>query len=220
MSASDPTARPRNPLLAALGRTLEAVLERALRADPDTRTAIAALEGRAVVVDLAGPARLAAPALRVVVADGRLRVGPADAGESALRVAATPGTLLGLALGRDRDALPPGRVEIAGDAELARRLERIASAWSPDIDAAFARVFGDVAGVAVARAFRGAFAWSRDAARSLARDGADYLVEERGDVVSRAELDQFCEDVDELRERADRLAARIARLPTARGRGA
>jgi len=68
----------------------------------------------------------------------------------------------------------------------------------------------------IARAFRGAFAWSRKSAASLARDTAEFLTEEGRDLVARAELDTFLDDVDAVRERADRLAARVGRL-VARG---
>ena len=179
MSASLPASRRPNPLLAVLGRMLESVLNRAIDLDPDTRARLDALDGRAVTLDLAGSSGRMAPALRIVVGAGRLQVGPAFEGDSALRVSATPGSLIGLALARGRDGgLPPGRVSIAGDAELARRLEQLASRFAPDIDAAFARAFGDVAGFRIARAFRGAFAWSRTSAQSLARDTAEFLTEE------------------------------------------
>jgi ubiquinone biosynthesis protein UbiJ len=208
-----PSARAPNPLLGALGRALEAVLNRVIDLDPDTRGRLSALEGRAVTLDLAGVSGRSAPALRIVVEHDRLRVGPAFAGDSALRVAATPSSLLALAFARGRDdALPPGRVEIAGDAELARRLEQVATRFAPDIDAAFARVFGDVAGFQIARAFRGAFAFTRRSAKALAQDAAEFLTEEGRDLVARAELDTFLDEVDALRERADRLEARVRRL--------
>ncbi|NCT69055.1 MAG: sterol-binding protein [Rhodanobacteraceae bacterium] len=202
-------ARAPNPVLAALGRTLETVLNRALALDADTRARVAALDGRAVTLELRRPAL----ALRIAVAGERLEVGPAFAADSALRVSATPASLLALALARGDDAAPPsGGVEIAGDAELARRLEQLVRRFEPDIEEAFARVFGDVAGVALARALRRALAWSRDSARALAADTAEYLTMESGDLVAKAELDEFLDEVDLLRERADRLEARLRRL--------
>lgn len=213
MSASPAPSRRPNPVLAVLGRALESALNRALALDPDTRARLAALDGRAVTLDFAGGSGRPAPALRLVVDGERLCVGPAFDGESALRVAATPASLLALAFARGRaDALAPGRVQIAGDAELARRLEQIANRFAPDVDEAFARAFGDIAGPRIARTFRAAFAWSRDSAKSLARDAAEFLTEEGRDLVARAELEQFLDDVDAVRERTDRLAARVERL--------
>lgn len=198
------------PLFAALGRLLETALNRAVDLDADTRTRLHALDGRAVTLDLGA----VAPAVRVRVDGERLRVGPAFEGDSALRVASTPGALLALALRRD-DGVPAGKVQIAGDADLARRLEQVATRFSPDFDAAFTSTFGDVLGFQIARAVRGALRTARGAATSFARDAAEFLSEEGRDLVPRAELDAFLDEVDDVRERSDRLAARIERLARA-----
>ena len=77
------TSRPPHPVLALLGRSLERVLARVLALDPDTLERLAAFEGRAVTLDFGGPERRALPAMRIGVEQGRLRVGPASAGDSA-----------------------------------------------------------------------------------------------------------------------------------------
>lgn len=207
--SSAPAARRPNPLLSFLGRALEAALNRIVALDPDTQARIGALDGRAITLDFKG----ALPAMRIAVAGNRLGIGPAFVGESALRVAATPSGLLSLALARGKDgALPPGSVEIAGDAELARRLEQLATRFAPDFDEAFAHVFGDVVGFQIARAIRGGLAWSRASAKAFAQDAAEFLTEEGRDLVAKAELESFLDDVDILRERADRLEARVNRV--------
>lgn len=212
--AASGAARAPNPILAVLGRALEAALNRLVDLDPETKARLGALDGRTLTIDFKG----AAPSLRLAIDDMRLRVGPAFEGVSALRVAATPGALLALALARGADgASTPGRIEISGDAELARRLEQIASRFAPDFDEAFARAFGDLLGFQVARALRGALAWSRASAGALARDAAEFLSEEGCDLVARAELEQFLDDVDVARERADRLDARVRRLTAQTG---
>src|SRR6185312_8174593 len=139
MSARPDSAAPRsaNPVLAVLGRALEAALDRAIDLDPDTRASLRALDGRALTVEF----RDTPLAMRIAVVGDRLAIGPAFDGDSALRVTTTPSALIGLALARGRDgAIAPGRIDIAGDAELARRIERIATKFEPDFDEAFARV--------------------------------------------------------------------------------
>jgi ubiquinone biosynthesis protein UbiJ len=207
--SSNPEGHDRspNPLLALAGRALEAAFARMLELDPESRTRIAALDGRAVTVVLRGTPL----AMRIAVDGERLAVGPAFEADSNLSVRATPGAFLAMLFARGGD-LPPGKVEIAGDAELARRLERIASAFAPDFDEAFARVFGDVAGFQIARALRRALAWGRESAHSFARDSAEFLTEEGRDVVGGPEIEEFLDDVDALRERGDRLEARVRRL--------
>jgi ubiquinone biosynthesis protein UbiJ len=211
MSDASTVAAPRapNPLLSVLGRALEVALDRVLDLDPETRAELRALDGRALTFEF----RNTPLAMRIAVNGDRLAIGPAFEGASALRVAATPAALLGLALARGREgAVTPGMVEIAGDADLARRLERIASRFAPDFDEAFVRIFGDVAGFQIARGLRRAFAGLRDSGKAFARDAAEFLTEEGRDLVAKAEVETFLDDVDALRERADRLDARVRRL--------
>ncbi len=204
------------------GRTLEAALNRALALDEDTRAALRPLDGRRIAIRLAAPAGDRAPlALQVKVAGERLSVGPVDAGEADLSVRSTLGGLLsqlpaliGMA-SRSDQAPPVGRMRIEGDAELARRLQKLAAGFDPDWQRPFASVFGDVLGVQVANAFAAALRQARVAAGEGAEAMAEYLTEESRDVVPRAELDAFHDDVDTLRDDAERLAARIARLRTA-----
>lgn len=206
------TASPRapRPLFSALGRLLESALDRVIGLDADTRERLRALDGRAVVLDFGATA----PSLRLHVDGDRLRVGSAFEGDSALRLATTPGSLLSLVLRRG-ESLPAGKVQIAGDAELARRLEQIATRFAPDFDAAFASAFGDVLGFQITRAVRGALRTTRGAATSLLRDTAEFLGEEGRDLVPRAELDAFLDDVDDVRERGERIKARFERLARA-----
>ncbi len=211
------TPRTPNPLLSLLGRLLQAALNRALALDPDTRSQLRRLDGRALSVEFKDTPL----ALRLAVRGETLEVGPAFVGDSALRVAATPGSLVAMLLRRGDDAaLAPGKVEIAGDAELARRLEKIASGYRPDFEEAFTRVFGDVLGVKIAQGFAAGLRYARERGEALMRDGADYLREESRDLIAPGEMDEFLDDVDALRERGERLEARIARLAAAAGKRA
>lgn len=211
-----PEPRMPNPLLARLGRALTAVLERALELDPQMRGQLAAIEGRRIGIELRGTGL----ALAIEARGGSLQVGPHWAQPSNLNVRAAPASLLAFALRRDADApQPPGKVEISGDADLARRLEKLFRNYRPDIEEAFAKTFGDVLGVPLARAVERAFTWTRESAVALAQDGAEFLREESRDLIAPAEMEQFLDDVDALRERGDRLQARVQAV-TARSRGA
>ena len=197
------------------GRALESALNRALALDPDTRAALAPLHGRSVELTLASPPL----ALRLSVDGERLAVGPVDAGNAPdLGVRATLGGLLGqLPMFRRDDAPGVGRMHVSGDAELARRLQRLAERFDPDWQQPFATVFGEVLGVQVANLVASGLRQARDGSRELAEAAAEYVTEESRDVVARAELDAFHDDVDILRDDAERLLARVARLRTAAG---
>ena len=204
------------------GRALEAALNRAVALDPDTRDALQPLNGRSVVLAL--DAAESPLAMRLLVEGDRLRVGPVNAEQTPdLAVRSTLGgvlsfgmqTLLPKLLGKrddDEAAVPVGRMRIEGDAELARRLQRLAERFDPDWQQPFTAVFGDVLGVQIANGVAAALRQARVGGQKFAETAAEYLTEESRDVVPRAELDAFHDDVDTLRDDAERLAARIARL--------
>jgi ubiquinone biosynthesis protein UbiJ len=219
---SQPMAEDRqpNPLLAALGRALEAALNRGVALDADMRDQLAGLEGRRIGIELRG----ANLALAISVRDGRLQVGPHWEAPGDLNLHASPGSLLAFALRRGDDdgtsmGSKAGKVEISGDAELARRVEKLLRGFRPDIEEAFARTFGDVLGVPLARALHSAFAWSRESAQSFAADSAAFLRDDTRDLVAPAEVDALLDGIDALRERADRLAARVQRVTDKFGGG-
>lgn len=208
------------------GRALETALNRAVDLDPDTREGLRPLDGRSVALALAPSAgTTAAPlALRLTVEGERLRVGPVDPEATPdLAVRSTFGgvvsfgmrnvlpRLLGTAAD-EAEGPPVGAMRIEGDAELARRLQRLAERFDPDWQRPFAQVFGDVLGVQIANAIAAALRQARVGGRKLAETAAEYVTEESRDVVPKAELDAFHDDVDALRDDAARLAARIARL--------
>lgn len=196
-----------SPLLAIFGSVLEEVLNRLIALDEATAERIRALEGRALEATWAGPDLKA----RLWVEGGRLRVGPA-AGEPDLGVRATLAGLVNFALGeRNGGSLQGGRIQMSGDAELARRLSQLAEKYAPDFEAAFSRALGDTVGPQVARGLAAALAWARESGSTLAEDAADFVREESRDGVASEEFEDFAAEVERARDDADRLAARLAR---------
>lgn len=202
------------------GRALEAALDRMLALDPEARASLRALDGRRVALKIESPPL----ALEVRVDGESLRVGPVDGErEPDLGVRGTLAGLLGQlppplgSLFRRDDAPPVGKLRIEGDADLARRLQQLARDFDPDWQQPFAAVFGDVVGVQVANALATALKQARAFVSDGAQVAAEYVTEESRDVVPKAELAAFHDDVDALRDDVERLAARIARLPRAGG---
>jgi len=206
---------PFDSLKPLAGRALEAALNRALALDPDTREALKALDGRKIALSLEAPAL----ALQIGVAGDRLQIGPVDAAaEPDLAVRSTLGGLLGQLpafMGnapRKDNAAPVGRVRVSGDAELARRLQTLVDRFDPDWRQPFVAVFGEIIGVQIANAARGALRQLRSVSGNLAQNAAEFVTEESRDVVGRAELNAFHDDVDALRDDMERLQAKVDRL--------
>lgn len=206
-----PTPSPLDALKPIAGRALESALNRLLELDPDTRAGLAGLEGKHLELAMQAPP----VALSVRVLQGRLKVGPPDSTKEAdLGLSATLGGLLSqLPFARAAGGPPVGKLRVNGDAELARTLQKLAQGFDPDWDKPFAQALGPIIGPQVARVFREGLRGAGQLAGNLARDAAEYVTEESRDVVARGELEAFHDDVDALRDRAERLIARVARLP-------
>ena len=231
--SADPPRSPLDALKPLAGRALQTALNRIIELDPDAQSALRALDGRRVQLTLDAPAL----ALQLTLREGRFEVGPVVAPahpapatfahpRAAPRDAndepdlAVRSTLAGLlsqlpflkSQAAQGNTARTGKLRIAGDAELARQLQRLAENFDPDWTKPFADIFGDVIGVQIANALRGALRFGRDSAGKFARNSAEYLTEESRDVPARDELDAFHDDVDALRDRVERLAAKVAAL--------
>ncbi len=207
------SASPLKLIKPLAGRALETALNRALALDPDTRAALAPLDGQCIALTLESPPL----AIQIGVAGQRLTVGPVDAArEPDLAVRSTLGGVLAqlpfMANARRSGSPPGGRVKVSGDAELARRLQQLATRFDPDWEQPFVSVFGEVLGVQVAQTLRATLMQASRSAKDLAQTAAEYVTEESRDVVPRAELEAFHDDVDAIRDDVERLAARVARL--------
>jgi ubiquinone biosynthesis accessory factor UbiJ len=207
------TTEPKTSLFDALkplaGRALELALNRLLSLDSDTQASLESLDGKRISLHLESPTM----AMEISVANTQLKVGPAQNEEADLGVRSNlSGVLSQLPFFRNSQHSPSGKVRIQGDAELAQRLQKLAQTFDPDWEKPFIDVFGVIIGVQVAKAAREAFQQTRHVAKKFAHDSADFLTEESRDVVSSAEIDAFNDDVDDLRDRAERLMAKLAKL--------
>ncbi len=206
---------PLDALKPLAGRALEIAINRLVALDPDTRAAVARLDGKRIELALEAPAL----ALSLRVRGDKLEVGPPDAEpDPDLGLRATLGGLLSqLPFARRDGHAPVGKLRINGDAELARTLQQLAQRFDPDWDKPFSQALGPILGPQVARVLREGFQAGGKFARNVARDAADYVTEESRDVVAKDELAAFHDDVDSLRDRAERLIARVTRLDSTPG---
>jgi ubiquinone biosynthesis protein UbiJ len=147
---------------------------------------------------------------------GRVSIAPQHDGTADASLSGTPIALMALAGPRAEGALRGGGVRIEGDAEVAQKFRELLEQAQPDFEEELSRVMGDVAARQVANFARGILAWGRKAGGSLAVNVAEYLQEEGRDLPTRTEVEEFLASVDRLRDDADRLEARLARLESRR----
>jgi ubiquinone biosynthesis protein UbiJ len=109
----------------------------------------------------------------------------------------------------------PGRgagAVVSGDAEIANSYRELLALARPDFEEELSRLIGDVAARALSQFALKTVEWARGARRTAGENIAEYLQEESRDLVNKPELEEFLHGVDTLRETADRVDARIARL--------
>jgi len=200
------------------------VLNRSIEASGQAAILAGRLEGTALQVDVEGIARI-----RACVFRGRLALfasgdaAPFDAGSAG--VAADPaadatitGSLPALLQlfrgGVQREAGAPGRAraEIRGDAETANLYRELLVLARPDPEEELSRWIGDFPARRLSQFAERALGFARHARRTVGENIAEYLQEEGRDLVNKTELDEFLLGVDELRETADRIDARLGRL--------
>lgn len=195
--------RPSEAMLAGgLSRAFKQLLEYDLRA----RERLSRMDGLVLGVVIAGPDLR----FRLAVKNEALEALPGPGDDSGATITATPGAFLALAASGGN--LSVGQFKVEGDADTARRFQEFFGDLDPDWEEALTRVFGDVIGFQASRAVRGGLAWMRQAGISLAENVSEYLREESRQLVTRPELEEFLDQVDELRDDLARLEARVKRL--------
>jgi ubiquinone biosynthesis protein UbiJ len=192
---------------------LEEVLNRNVAGSRRAQELTRKLDGRALELEFQGtPIRIYLEAR-----EGRLTLAERREAAADARLSGTPLSLLALAGPGAEGWLRSGSVRIEGDADIAQSFQELLEQTRPDFEEELSRAIGDVAARRVANLAREVLSFGRRATDSLGTSAAEYLQEEGRDLPVRLEVEEFLKDVDRLRDDADRLEARIARMEKAIG---
>ena len=116
-----------------------------------------------------------------------------------------------MAAGSGEAEIRAGGIELVGRAETAQQFHRLMAFAKPDLEEELSGIVGDAAAHGIGDIARNIGRWSRDAGKTARQNITEYLQEESRAVPSRYEFDKFTQQVGELRDDIERLAARIAR---------
>ena len=201
------------PATAAWLASAEALLNRSIDASAQAAELARRLQGTSLQIDIEGVTRLRASAHQ-----GRLAL---LAGDDSPADAAISGSVTALwQLFKGGANRQPGRVaaKVRGDAQIANLYRELFTLARPDPEEELSRWIGDVPARHLSRIAERALELARHARRTAGENIAEYLQEEGRDLVNKTELEEFLRGVDEVRETADRIEARLERLE-ARGNG-
>ena len=193
------------PATAAWLASAEALLNRCIDASTQAQVLARRLQGTSLQIDVHGIASIRASAFR-----GRLamRAGEEDSGPDATIVGSLPALLQLARIGASGAA----GTQIRGDAEIANLYRELFILARPDPEEELSRWIGDLPARHLSEWARRALHMARHARRMAGENIAEYLQEESRALVNKTELGEFLRGVDELRETADRIEARLGHL--------
>lgn len=190
----------------ALSAAVESAINRYLSLDPDAMQRFSGLEGKIICIDMSG---LNISLYLFPSSDGFLVLNEFD-GEADATISGSPVSLAKLGLAKDtRDVLFDGEVSISGDTRLANQFNRMLGMVNIDWEDLLSRTVGDIVAHKAGNTVKNFAGWFRRATQSVCLDSGEYLQEEVKLSPSNAELRKYIEQVDDLRDATERLAARL-----------
>jgi len=151
--------------------------------------------------------------VRAAVQNGHLALLAGEAAPADAVISGSARALFALLQGaRPAAAEQRPALSIRGDAEIANLYRQLFLTARPDPEEELSRWIGDAPARSVSRLAGGAIAWARRTRRVLGENIAEYLREESRDLVARPEVEEFLHGVDQVRETADRVEARLKAL--------
>ncbi len=189
--------------------SLEAAMNKALRSDPVTCSALATLEGRIIQI-LAEDLN---QSVYILPFDQGAQLQAYLEGDADVTLSGSSTRLLQLLTSDDKaEHFFGNSISIQGDASLANRFQAVLADMQIDWEALLADAVGDLPAHQIASFGRSQLTFLQQATRSMKANLQEYIQEEIAALPTQPETEHFLQQVDELRERSDRLAARIQRL--------
>jgi len=165
-------AEYQTPLPGMLALALETAINQVLQLDKESPARVKKLDGRLLQLDIEGLNITLFFTFKYGVVHVRLN---ADATPDTT-ISGTPVALFSMAEPEGVDwGLPDSKVQINGDASLARDLERIFSKLEPDWEGPLTGMLGDTAGYHAAQGIRGGVETARETARAAGKILSEFM---------------------------------------------
>jgi len=205
----------KTPLPGILAAMLETAINRLLDLDENTPARLQRLEGRMLRLDLEG----VGISLFFAFNNRQVEVGTTSGDEPDTVISGSPAALFSMAIPEEAGqwGTPESRVNISGDANLARDLERLFSRLDPDWESRLSMIFGDVWGHQVAAGLRASAEQVRESAGNAGEMISEFLQREKGPLLHPEEINEFSDAVDETSDAVDHLETRLDELEESLG---
>jgi ubiquinone biosynthesis protein UbiJ len=105
-----------------------------------------------------------------------------------------------------------GEVKIEGDMHTGQKFQELFTKLDINLEQQLARFTGELVAHNISQLFRAGKEWGKESTETFRLNAAEFLQEETRDLPAKAEMDIFCQKVDDLRTDFDRLQSRMVRL--------
>jgi len=185
----------------------ENIINKSLHYDPATKIALSSISGKVLSLNISAPQIKIA----ILIQDSAIRLMSHWDGEVDTQL---NGSLLALAQIANTPVhnLKDTGVTAMGDLQLLAKLQQIINKLDIDWEEMLSQLFGDIVGHQTANLFRHKIKWTKDRTATAQRLAGEFVTEELGAIPSKIELEDFYQQVDELRLAVDRLSARFNNL--------
>tara|TARA_R110000782_G_scaffold268527_1_gene365078 strand:- start:2212 stop:2856 length:645 start_codon:yes stop_codon:yes gene_type:complete len=190
-------------------RQIEALVNKALSLDEETLHALASLEGKVVAFEFSNTNLI----VFLFPSITGLLMNTVYENKADVIIKGTPTNfIMMLASSKHGSASLPTDMQLMGDIGLAQQFQAIMQNIEIDLDEPLSKWFGDSVAYRIGKFVRGTSSMAVNAGKTLAMDMSEYLRFETEMLPDELLVEEFCKDVDILREDADRLSQRINKL--------
>ena len=193
-----------NLITGAAVAACEKIINKALDYDPATRLALSKCQGKILAI------KVSVPPCKCFVffQEDSLRLMSSWDADVDTEISGSPLALAQLASTPVHNLKNSG-VTVAGDLQLLADLQQLVKNLDLDWEELLTQLSGDLLGHQTAEVIRKSASWQKQQAQKIQRLSAEFVTEEMQAVPSKIELENFYQQVDELRLAADRLMARV-----------
>lgn len=188
---------------------IELACNQALEHDVSAREKLAALDGKVILLELItlNQKAFVTPHKFGVELSNELEQTPS------VSLAATPAAMFKIArYGMDDANLEPGELEISGDPIVAQRFAALIANLNVDWEGLLAEHFGELPASFLSRGMTAAQSMASEGGALLKTQVNSTLINDLNLVAPSSNVDDFLEDVDDLRAKVDRLEARLQKV--------
>ncbi len=195
-------------LIGLLAPTIETVINQVVKLDPDARERLNSLDGKLIKFELTDLNQ----SVFFKIDDEYILVKDAFEQEANAELKGNSMSFFSLALSEQQDPLFKGEVLFSGEIQTAQKFQKFFEQLDIDWEEHLSKYTGDVVAHELFKAGKSFHGWAMETLNTAKLNMSEYLRFEARATPASIELENFYEDVADLKSDVDRLEQKINRL--------